>query len=94
MQSYWVPLAALAVLALYQQFRIYHTHRNAQNREELLQTDRSATDLIEMIITLAHKMNLRAIAEGIETVRQFEHLRDWGASSDRGTTSRSPWSPS
>jgi diguanylate cyclase (GGDEF)-like protein/PAS domain S-box-containing protein len=39
-----------------------------------MQTDRSASDMVEMIITIAHKMGLRVIAEGIETVRQFERL--------------------
>ena len=43
-----------------------------------MQTDRSAGDMVEMIITLAHKMNLRVIAEGIETARQFERLRELG----------------
>lgn len=41
-----------------------------------MQTDRSASDMIEMIITLAHKMSMTVIAEGIETVRQFERLRE------------------
>ena len=49
-----------------------------------MQTDRSATDLIEMIITLAHKMELRVIAEGIESVRQFEHLRELGCEFGQG----------
>lgn len=39
-----------------------------------MQSDRSAEDMIEVIITLAHKMKLQAIAEGIETVRQFQRL--------------------
>ena len=49
-----------------------------------MQTDRSATDLVEMIITLAHKMKLRVIAEGIETVRQYEHLRELGCEFGQG----------
>ena len=32
--------------------------------------------MIEVIILLAHKMNLRVIAEGIETARQFERLSE------------------
>ena len=47
-------------------------------------TDRSASDMVEMIITLAHKMNLRVIAEGIETVRQFERLRELGCEFGQG----------
>ncbi len=43
-----------------------------------MQTDRGACDMVEVIITLAHKMNLRVIAEGIETARQLERLRRTG----------------
>ena len=39
-----------------------------------MQTDRATADIVELIITLAHKMNLKLIAEGIETVRQLERL--------------------
>ena len=49
-----------------------------------MQTDRSASDMIEMIITLAHKMKLRAIAEGIETLAQYERLRDLGCEFGQG----------
>ena len=49
-----------------------------------MQTDRSASDMVEMIITLARKMNLRVIAEGIETVRQFERLRELGCGFGQG----------
>jgi diguanylate cyclase (GGDEF)-like protein/PAS domain S-box-containing protein len=49
-----------------------------------MQTDRSASDMVETIITLAHKMNLRVIAEGIETVRQFERLRELGCEFGQG----------
>ena len=41
-----------------------------------MQTDRTAADMIEVIVLLAHKMNLRVIAEGIETARQFERLSE------------------
>jgi len=47
-------------------------------------TDRSATDLIEMIIALAHKMKLRVIGEGVETVAQFEQLRKLGCECGQG----------
>jgi diguanylate cyclase (GGDEF)-like protein/PAS domain S-box-containing protein len=39
-----------------------------------MQTDRSTADIIELIITMAHKMNLKVIAEGIEIARQAERL--------------------
>ncbi len=49
-----------------------------------MQTDRAASDIIELILTLAHKMNLRVIAEGIETVRQVERLRELGCEFGQG----------
>jgi diguanylate cyclase (GGDEF)-like protein/PAS domain S-box-containing protein len=49
-----------------------------------MQTDRTASDMVEVIITLAHKMNLRVIAEGIETARQVERLRELGCEFGQG----------
>ena len=49
-----------------------------------MQTDRSASDMVEMIITLAHKMGMKVIAEGIETARQFERLRELGCEFGQG----------
>lgn len=46
--------------------------------------DRVASDIVEMIVTLAHKMNLRVIAEGIETIRQCERLRELGCEFGQG----------
>ena len=34
LQWFWIPLAALAFLALYQQLRIYQIHRDAKKKEE------------------------------------------------------------
>jgi diguanylate cyclase (GGDEF)-like protein/PAS domain S-box-containing protein len=47
-------------------------------------TDRAATDIAETIITLGRKMNLRVIAEGIETARQAERLRELGCGYGQG----------
>jgi diguanylate cyclase (GGDEF)-like protein len=47
-------------------------------------TDRAATDIVETIITLGRKMNLRVIAEGIETARQAERLRELGCGYGQG----------
>lgn len=41
-----------------------------------MQTDRTAGYMVEVILMLAHKMNLRVIAEGIETARQVERLSE------------------
>jgi len=49
-----------------------------------MQTDRGACDMVEVIITLAHKMNLRVIAEGIETARQLERLGELGCEFGQG----------
>ena len=49
-----------------------------------MQADRSSCDMVETILTLAHKMNLKVIAEGIETVRQFERLSELGCEFGQG----------
>ena len=49
-----------------------------------MQTDRSASDIVELIILLAHKMNLKVIAEGIETARQLERLLELGCEYGQG----------
>jgi diguanylate cyclase (GGDEF)-like protein/PAS domain S-box-containing protein len=47
-------------------------------------TDRTAANIVETIITLGRKMNLRLIAEGIETARQAERLRELGCGYGQG----------
>jgi diguanylate cyclase (GGDEF)-like protein/PAS domain S-box-containing protein len=47
-------------------------------------TDRVAGDTVELITTLAHKMKLKAIAEGIETARQVERLLELGCEFGQG----------
>jgi diguanylate cyclase (GGDEF)-like protein/PAS domain S-box-containing protein len=49
-----------------------------------MQTDRTASDMIEVIIMIARKMNLRVIAEGIETTRQVERLSELGCEYGQG----------
>jgi diguanylate cyclase (GGDEF)-like protein/PAS domain S-box-containing protein len=49
-----------------------------------MQSDRAASDMIEVFITLAHKMNLKVIAEGIETARQVERLVELGCEFGQG----------
>jgi len=49
-----------------------------------MQSDRTASGLVEVIITLAHKLNLRVIAEGIETFKQLERLTELGCEFGQG----------
>jgi diguanylate cyclase (GGDEF)-like protein/PAS domain S-box-containing protein len=49
-----------------------------------MQTDKTASDMVEVILTLARKMNLPAIAEGIETARQAERLAELGCEFGQG----------
>jgi len=47
-------------------------------------SDRTASDLIEVIVLLAHKLKLRVIAEGVETGRQIERLSELGCELGQG----------
>lgn len=49
-----------------------------------MQTDRATCDIVELIATLALMMNLRALAEGIETARQLERLLELGCEYGQG----------
>jgi diguanylate cyclase (GGDEF)-like protein/PAS domain S-box-containing protein len=49
-----------------------------------MQADRTVCDMVEVIIALAHKFNLRVIAEGIETARQVELLQAFGCELGQG----------
>ena len=49
-----------------------------------MQTDRSATDIVELMITLAHKMNFQLIAEGIESASQLQRLQELGCEYGQG----------
>jgi PAS domain S-box-containing protein len=58
-----------------------------------MQTDRSTSGIVEMIILLARKMNLKVIAEGIEIPRQFERLRELGCQYGQGYYFSQPLEP-
>jgi EAL domain-containing protein (putative c-di-GMP-specific phosphodiesterase class I) len=47
-------------------------------------TDRETRDIVELIITLGHKLNLRVTAEGIESAKQLELLRQLGCDLGQG----------
>src|SRR5260370_9970132 len=50
LQWFWIPLGGLAVLALYQQFRMYRIHREAKKNEELFQiVTENAADMIALV---------------------------------------------
>ena len=58
-----------------------------------MQQDLTASDMVEVIITLAHKMHLQVIAEGIETARQAERLREMGCEFGQGYYFSQPLEP-
>jgi diguanylate cyclase (GGDEF)-like protein/PAS domain S-box-containing protein len=49
-----------------------------------MQSDLAACDIVELMVALAHKMKLSAIAEGIETARQAERLLELGCEYGQG----------
>ena len=49
-----------------------------------MQTDQSSKEIVEAIITLAHQRGLQVIAQGIETARQVERLRELGCEFGQG----------
>jgi diguanylate cyclase (GGDEF)-like protein/PAS domain S-box-containing protein len=58
-----------------------------------MQSDRASSDIVELIATLASKMKLRAIAEGIETARQAERLLALGCEYGQGYYFSQPLEP-
>ena len=53
-------------------------------------SDRGSCDIVEVIVSLAHKMNLKVIAEGIESAKQYERLRDLGCDLGQGVLFSQP----
>lgn len=50
MQWFWMPLGALAILVLYQQFRFYRVHRESQKNQELFKiVTENAADMIALV---------------------------------------------
>ncbi len=47
-------------------------------------TDRATCDTVELIVVLAHKLKLKVIAEGIETIKQLDHLHALGCDLGQG----------
>jgi EAL domain-containing protein (putative c-di-GMP-specific phosphodiesterase class I) len=46
--------------------------------------DRGACDTVELIVMLAHKLKFKVIAEGIESVKQLDHLQALGCELGQG----------
>ena len=50
LEWFWIPLGVLAVLALYQQFRIFSIRREGKKKEELFQiVTENAADMIALV---------------------------------------------
>jgi diguanylate cyclase (GGDEF)-like protein/PAS domain S-box-containing protein len=49
-----------------------------------MQTDRASADIVGLITSLAHKMNLKVAAEGIENPKQLERLVELGVEYGQG----------
>src|ERR1700758_1206539 len=50
LQSYWIPIGALIVLGVYQQFRLYRVQRSNHSREELFKiVTENAADMIALV---------------------------------------------
>jgi EAL domain-containing protein (putative c-di-GMP-specific phosphodiesterase class I) len=54
---------------------------------------RSSNSELELIILLAHKLKLKVLAEGIETARYWEHLRELGCEFGPGYYFSQPMEP-
>ncbi len=56
-----------------------------------MQADRTRQDVVDVILTLARKLNCEVIAEGVEKPAQIESLRTMGCSLAQGYFFRRPW---
>ncbi len=56
-------------------------------------TDCGTRDTVELIVLLAHKLKLKVIAEGIETAKHWEHLRELGCEQGQGYFFSPPLEP-
>jgi EAL domain-containing protein (putative c-di-GMP-specific phosphodiesterase class I) len=55
-----------------------------------MQADRTSQDVVDVILTLAKKLNCEAIAEGVEKPAQVETLRTMGCGLAQGYFFSSP----
>jgi diguanylate cyclase (GGDEF)-like protein/PAS domain S-box-containing protein len=47
-------------------------------------TDRATSDTVELIILVAHKLKFKVIAEGVDTIKQLDHLHALGCDLGQG----------
>src|SRR5271170_8300653 len=53
----WIALGTLAMLVLYQQFRIYRIHEESKQRDELFQiSTENAADMIALVDVKGHRL--------------------------------------
>ncbi|HEX2038652.1 MAG TPA: EAL domain-containing protein [Acidimicrobiales bacterium] len=55
-----------------------------------LDHDGAATPIVAAVVKLAHALGLRAVAEGIETERQLQQVRDMGCDAGQGSCLHEP----
>jgi PAS domain S-box-containing protein/diguanylate cyclase (GGDEF)-like protein len=70
-------------LAYLRRFPIQYLKIDRQFVTDMVQ-DRSACEIVRVIVELAHRLGLRCIAEGIETVEQLALLRAMGCDEGQG----------
>jgi EAL domain-containing protein (putative c-di-GMP-specific phosphodiesterase class I) len=58
-----------------------------------MQADRAAHDVVDLILTLARKLNCEVVAQGIEKSAQLDHLRTLGCNFVQGYFLSSPLDP-
>ena len=58
-----------------------------------MQADRAAHDVVDLILTLARKLNCKVVAQGIEKSAQLDHLRSLGCNFVQGYLLSSPLDP-
>src|ERR1700722_11970424 len=57
LQWFWIPLGALTLLVIYQQYRIFLIHRAAKKQEELFQIiTENAADMIALVDTKGKRL--------------------------------------
>src|ERR1700719_3408926 len=57
LQWFWIPLGALTLLVIYQQYRIFLIHRAAKKQEELFQiVTENAADMIALVDVKGHRL--------------------------------------